>query len=142
MAVTFQDPARDRREQARQGSFGGSSWRTRPLVSRRHASRLHAARHRCRGVDLPRHIHGATWDWLLVAPIALLGNWVEWAAHRYILHRPVKGLEMIYKRHCGVHHQFLHITICATAETRNGAPCSFRRSRPSPSSSRRCRRPW
>jgi hypothetical protein len=31
---------------------------------------------------------------------------VEWAAHRYVLHRPVKGLEAIYKRHCTVHHQF------------------------------------
>ena len=44
--------------------------------------------------------------WLLVLPVALLGNWIEWAAHRYILHRPVPGLQMIYKRHCSVHHQF------------------------------------
>jgi hypothetical protein len=42
----------------------------------------------------------------MVVPILLLGNWVEWAAHRYILHRPMRGLEMVYKRHCGVHHQF------------------------------------
>ena len=46
------------------------------------------------------------WEWLLVIPIVLLGNWCEWAAHRYILHRPVRGLSMIYKRHCTVHHQF------------------------------------
>jgi hypothetical protein len=52
------------------------------------------------------HIAEAKWEWLLVIPIALFGNWVEWAAHRYVLHRPVKGLEMIYKRHCAVHHQF------------------------------------
>ena len=45
-------------------------------------------------------------DWILVPIIALFGNWVEWAAHRYVLHRPVKGLEAIYKRHCTVHHQF------------------------------------
>ena len=51
-------------------------------------------------------IQDAGWEWLLVIPIALFGNWIEWAAHRYILHRPVKGLEMIYKRHCTVHHQF------------------------------------
>ncbi len=44
--------------------------------------------------------------WLLVLPVALLGNWIEWAAHRYILHRPLPGLKMIYKRHCSVHHQF------------------------------------
>jgi hypothetical protein len=46
------------------------------------------------------------WEWMLLVPIVLLGNWVEWAAHRYILHRPVKGLEAVYKRHCTVHHQF------------------------------------
>jgi hypothetical protein len=46
------------------------------------------------------------YEWLLVVPIFLFGNWVEWAAHRYILHRPMKGLEMVYKRHCAVHHQF------------------------------------
>lgn len=46
------------------------------------------------------------YEWLLVIPVFLFGNWVEWAGHRYILHRPIKGLEMIYKRHCGVHHQF------------------------------------
>jgi hypothetical protein len=53
------------------------------------------------------HIENAkAWEWLLILPIALFGNWCEWAAHRYILHRPVKGLEMVYKRHCTVHHQF------------------------------------
>lgn len=53
------------------------------------------------------HIHGAsTAEWLIVVPIFLLGNWAEWAGHRYILHRPVPYLRMIYKRHCGTHHQF------------------------------------
>ncbi len=46
------------------------------------------------------------WEWLLIAPIVLFGNWIEWAAHRYILHRPVPGLRMVYKRHVTVHHQF------------------------------------
>ena len=46
------------------------------------------------------------WQWLTVIPIFLFGNWVEWAAHRYILHRPMRGLEAVYKRHCGVHHLF------------------------------------
>jgi hypothetical protein len=45
-------------------------------------------------------------EWSLIIPFALFENWAEWAAHRYILHRPVRGLEMIYKRHCTVHHQF------------------------------------
>lgn len=53
------------------------------------------------------HLHApSAWQWLMVIPIFLFGNWVEWAAHRYILHRPVRRLEAVYKRHCGVHHQF------------------------------------
>ncbi|HEX7966663.1 MAG TPA: sterol desaturase family protein [Stellaceae bacterium] len=50
--------------------------------------------------------HPTVYEWLMLVPIFLFGNWVEWAGHRYLLHRPVKGLEMVYKRHCGVHHQF------------------------------------
>jgi hypothetical protein len=46
------------------------------------------------------------WEWLLVVPIFLFGNWCEWAGHRWVLHQPVKGLVMVYKRHAGVHHQF------------------------------------
>src|SRR5258708_23566662 len=52
-------------------------------------------------------IHDATIaEWLIVIPIFLFGNWAEWAGHRYILHRPLPYLRMIYKRHCGTHHQF------------------------------------
>jgi hypothetical protein len=60
-------------------------------------------------------------EWLLLVPVFLFGNWVEWAGHRYLLHRPVKGLEMIYKRHCGVHHQFFtdhHLTYHGQREWR------------------------
>lgn len=46
------------------------------------------------------------WEWLLVLPMMVFGNWAEWAGHRYVLHRPIKGLEMVFKRHCGVHHQY------------------------------------
>jgi hypothetical protein len=45
-------------------------------------------------------------EWLLILPVAVFGNWAEWAGHRYILHRPVRHLKMIYKRHVGTHHQF------------------------------------
>lgn len=52
-------------------------------------------------------IEGATvWEWLLIVPIFLFGNWCEWAGHRFVLHRPVKGLKAVYYRHAGVHHQF------------------------------------
>lgn len=50
--------------------------------------------------------NASLWEWLLIAPAFLFGNWAEWAGHRYILHRPVKRLKMIYKRHVGTHHQF------------------------------------
>jgi len=46
------------------------------------------------------------WEWALFIPIILFGNWCEWAGHRYMMHGKIKGLEMIYKRHCGTHHQF------------------------------------
>lgn len=53
------------------------------------------------------HIENVTGlEWIVILPMLLFGNYIEWAAHRYILHRPVKGLEAIYKRHCAVHHQF------------------------------------
>jgi sterol desaturase/sphingolipid hydroxylase (fatty acid hydroxylase superfamily) len=46
------------------------------------------------------------WEWLMVVPMFFFGNYIEWAGHRYLLHRPVKGLQMIYKRHVGTHHRF------------------------------------
>lgn len=48
----------------------------------------------------------SVWEWLIVVPIFVFGNWCEWAGHRWLLHKPVKGLKMVYKRHAGVHHQF------------------------------------
>jgi hypothetical protein len=52
-------------------------------------------------------IHNATLaEWLLVIPIFLFGNWVEWAGHRYLLHRPTRYMKAVYKRHVSVHHQF------------------------------------
>jgi hypothetical protein len=54
-----------------------------------------------------------TWaEWLVVLPIFLFGNWVEWAAHRYLLHRPTRLMKGVYKRHVSVHHQFFtHATL-------------------------------
>jgi hypothetical protein len=105
--VVFQDAARDDREQKRQHLF-------RQRFVAETPSWYHGLIHL--GFTLLVaggtmwycwiHVANATWEWLLVIPMALFGNWVEWAGHRYVLHRPVKGLEMIYKRHCGVHHQF------------------------------------
>src|SRR5947208_14467064 len=54
-----------------------------------------------------RHIHQPNWLEWLVVPVAFLGcNIFEWALHRYVMHRPVKGFLGIYKRHTLAHHQF------------------------------------
>lgn len=45
-------------------------------------------------------------EWLMVAPIFLFGNYIEWAAHRYLLHRPTKAFRAVYKRHVATHHRF------------------------------------
>jgi len=106
-AIT-QDPVRDRREQERQKLFRERFVANTPKWYRGEYHLIFMLL-----VTLGTmaycwaHIENAkSWEWLLILPIALFGNWVEWAAHRYVLHRPVPGLKMIYKRHCTVHHQF------------------------------------
>jgi hypothetical protein len=58
-------------------------------------------------------IENSRWqEWMIALPIFLFGNWAEWAAHRYLLHRPSKYFNAVYKRHCAVHHQFFtHVTL-------------------------------
>ncbi|MFX8766629.1 hypothetical protein ABTM49_20935, partial [Acinetobacter baumannii] len=29
----------------------------------------------------------ATWEWLLMIPVFLIGNFFEWFMHRYVMHR-------------------------------------------------------
>lgn len=54
-----------------------------------------------------RHIHGAAWYEYLVIPAAfVISNVFEWWIHKYVMHRPVKGLMGIYSRHTLAHHQF------------------------------------
>jgi hypothetical protein len=61
---------------------------------------------------LSRISHSHWTEWLVMLPIFLFGNWAEWAAHRYLLHRPSKYFNAVYKRHCAVHHQFFtHVTL-------------------------------
>src|SRR5262249_57576142 len=54
-----------------------------------------------------RHVQNPSWLEWLVVPIAFGGcNIFEWAIHRFVMHRPVKGFMGIYKRHTLAHHQF------------------------------------
>ena len=53
-------------------------------------------------------MENATWEWLLVIPVALAGNFAEWAMHKYVMHRliDVFALRAIYDRHTRQHHQY------------------------------------
>ena len=54
------------------------------------------------------HMQNATWEWLLLIPVAIGGNFVEWAMHKYVMHRLVDvfALRAIYDRHVRQHHQY------------------------------------
>lgn len=106
--MDIQDADRDRRERARQAVFRKRFVEDTP---RWYRGELHLAFMLVVTLGTIAwcwsRIENATgWEWAMILPIVLFGNWAEWAAHRYILHRPVPGLRAVYKRHCTVHHQF------------------------------------
>jgi hypothetical protein len=45
-------------------------------------------------------------EWLVVPVVFLACNLFEWWIHRFVMHRPIKGLIGIYRRHTLAHHQF------------------------------------
>jgi hypothetical protein len=49
-----------------------------------------------------------TWEWLLVIPVAIGGNFVEWGMHKFVMHRlrDVFAVRAIYDRHTRQHHQY------------------------------------
>ena len=49
-----------------------------------------------------------TWEWLLIAPVFIAGNFVEWVMHKYVMHRKIDvfALRSIYDRHTRNHHQY------------------------------------
>lgn len=53
-------------------------------------------------------MQNATWEWLFVIPVAIAGNFIEWAMHKYVMHRliDVFALRAIYDRHTRQHHQY------------------------------------
>ena len=53
-------------------------------------------------------LQGATWEWLLVIPVGIAGNFVEWGMHKYVMHRlrDVFAVRAIYDRHTRQHHQY------------------------------------
>ena len=68
-------------------------------------------------------MQNATWEWLLVIPVAIAGNFGEWAMHKYVMHRliDVFALRAIYDRHTRQHHQYFtdnDVTISTVREFR------------------------
>ncbi len=64
-----------------------------------------------------------TWEWLLIVPVAIGGNFAEWALHRFVMHRliDVFALRAIYDRHTRQHHQYFtdnEVTIGTVKEFR------------------------
>ncbi|MGH6612409.1 MAG: fatty acid hydroxylase family protein [Burkholderiaceae bacterium] len=53
-------------------------------------------------------LQNATWEWLLLIPVLIAGNFGEWAMHKYIMHRliDVYALRAIFDRHTRQHHQY------------------------------------
>jgi len=68
-------------------------------------------------------MEGARWEWLLLVPVALAGNFVEWGMHQHVMHRLVDAfaIRAIYDRHTRQHHQYFtdnDVTIHSTREFR------------------------
>jgi hypothetical protein len=51
---------------------------------------------------------GARWEWLLLIPVAIAGNFVEWGMHQHVMHRLIDkwAIRAIYDRHTRQHHQY------------------------------------
>jgi hypothetical protein len=68
-------------------------------------------------------LHNATWEWALIVPVLIAGNFGEWAMHKYVMHRKIDvfALRAIYDRHTRQHHQYFtdnDATIDTTREFR------------------------
>jgi hypothetical protein len=69
------------------------------------------------------HLNNPTLEWLIVLPVFLAGNFVEWFMHKYVMHRRIDvfALRAIYERHTREHHQYFtdnDITIDTVQEFR------------------------
>jgi hypothetical protein len=53
------------------------------------------------GITLATRAHAA--DWLMMPVIWVVGNFIEWAFHRFPMHRPLTP-RLLYKNHAQLHH--------------------------------------
>ena len=68
-------------------------------------------------------LQDARWEWLVMIPVAIAGNFVEWGMHMFVMHRlrDVFALRSIYDRHTRQHHQYFTVdemTVDSTREWR------------------------
>jgi hypothetical protein len=108
MSGIVQDPVRNRREQERQARYRKKFVEETPpwYHGMLHLGFMLLITFGTIYYCVVRLDNPVWWEWTLIPVIAFFGNFVEWAAHRYLLHRPVPGFKMVYKRHCTSHHQF------------------------------------
>ena len=62
-------------------------------------------------------IHARSGDWLLLPTFWVVANFIEWAFHRYPLHRPMTP-RLLYKNHAQLHHISFTEDSMPVAETR------------------------
>jgi hypothetical protein len=55
-----------------------------------------------------KQLDNPTWEWSLVLPVFLAGNFVEWMMHKHVMHRRIDvfAIRAIYERHTREHHQY------------------------------------
>lgn len=68
-------------------------------------------------------MHDARLEWLVMIPVAIAGNFIEWGMHQHVMHRlkNVWAIRAIYDRHTRQHHQYFtdnDVTIHSTKEFR------------------------
>jgi hypothetical protein len=63
--------------------------------------------------------HPAWYEYLVIPLAFCLSNAFEWWIHKYVMHRPVRGLMGIYNRHTLAHHQFFTDVAPALDNTRD-----------------------
>ncbi len=58
-------------------------------------------------------------QWLTVPAALAYANLVEYLGHRHPMHRPFRGLGLVYRRHAGQHHRFFNHQAMSIDDTRD-----------------------
>lgn len=58
-------------------------------------------------------------EWLVVPAALAYANLAEYLGHRFPMHRPFRGLGLVYRRHAGQHHRFFNDQAMAIDDRRD-----------------------